>query len=146
MQFNNKPKQERIFIVIVCMFLLSLFLLCLTSCSGSCLGCNYACELNDYLKLAGCSHASEGCCSSASCDFLIGSYDFKYIPSDEERNITDAAIISCSNYYRVVSIKLFLTVVVHVLFGFVGSCDTDNYRGGRPHDVSYRFAYYKRVV
>ena len=97
MNFNNKTKQEKIFIIIVSMFLFTLFLLCLTSCSGSCFGCTYSCESNEYIRLSGCSHVSEGCCSDSSCKFAIGSYDFSTVYPDEDNSINDAAVISCDN-------------------------------------------------
>ncbi len=97
MKFNEKSKQEKVFIVVISTIILSLLLLCLTSCSGSCFGCTYACESNEYIRLSGCSHVSEGCCSDSSCKFAIGSYDFSTIYPDEDNSINDAAVISCSN-------------------------------------------------
>lgn len=97
MKFNGKSKLEKTFILLVSVCVLSLLLLCLTSCSGSCFGCSYACESNEFLKLSGCSNVSEGCCNDSSCKVVIGSYDFESVSSEKEASINDAAVASCAS-------------------------------------------------
>ena len=93
MKFNKKSKAEKVFIIAICMFSLCLVMLCLTSCSGSCLGCSFGCESDEQYNLSGISYVAEGCCSSSSCKTAMGSID----TDAEDSMISDAFVISCTN-------------------------------------------------
>ena len=93
MKFNKKSNLEKIFIITISMFTMCFMMLCLCSCSGSCLGCSFNCESGEKYNLGGISYVSEGCCSSSSCKTAIGSID----TDEEDTIVSDMFIISCTN-------------------------------------------------
>lgn len=93
MKINEKSKVEKVFIIVISMFALGLMMICLSSCGGSCLGCNYGCESEENYNLGGMSYVSDGCCSSSSCKTSCGSID----TNEENANVSDMTIATCTN-------------------------------------------------
>lgn len=90
-----KSKQEKLFLLVV-VAMMSLLVLCLTGCSGSCLGCSFNCESeDDSYSLGGISYVSEGCCSSTSCKTASGCVD----TGDEEAELSNMVSSSCTHTY-----------------------------------------------
>lgn len=97
MNFNRKTKLEQVFLILVSMIVLCSMVVCFAGCSGSCMGCRYACESkDDSYRLGGFSYVSEGCCMSSSCKTAAGELLFGEDEEAEEDMIKDAFYSSCT--------------------------------------------------
>lgn len=91
---DNKSKKEKLFII-VSLFAVSFVVLCLTSCSGSCMGLSVGCESEEEIyNLGGCSYLSDGCGSNGLYLVSCGSLN----TSNEESDLNDMYIINCGSY------------------------------------------------
>lgn len=100
MKFNKKSKLEKLFIMAISMVAVCFVMLCVTGCSGSCMGCNFSCENEDgAYNLGGISYVSEGCCMSSSCKTATGELIFDEDDNNgdsDEKAMQDVMYSSCT--------------------------------------------------
>lgn len=89
----EKMSKHRQLLILMAIAAVSLALLCLTGCGGSCFGCSFGCENEEPGCLSGCSYISDGCWSDRSCYYTLGYLKEDYNDEDSDKIL----ILSCDS-------------------------------------------------